>query len=67
MCTLLVPLEIQMQQQEEEDANFSTSHTVLASSYGWGPIPMLNLYDIATELPVLPWNRSVSNSLAAKY
>jgi len=33
--------------------------SVLGSSYGWGPIPMLSAYDVATSLPVLPWNRSV--------
>ena len=32
---------------------------VVASAYGWGPIPMMSAYDKATGLPVLPWNRSV--------
>jgi hypothetical protein len=29
---------------------------VIGSSYGWGPIPMMNAYDQTTNLPVLPWN-----------
>lgn len=32
---------------------------VIATAYGWGPVPMLNAYDQGTNLPVLPWNRSV--------
>jgi len=27
----------------------------VASRYGWGAVPMMNLYDKQTELPVLPW------------
>ena len=34
--------------------------SVVASAYGWGPIPMMSVYDTDTELPVLPWNTSVS-------
>ena len=30
--------------------------TVTGSAYGWGPIPMLSVYDRGTGLPVLPWN-----------
>ncbi|KAL1526580.1 hypothetical protein AB1Y20_015287 [Prymnesium parvum] len=30
-----------------------------ASAYAWGPIPMMSAYDVATGLPVLPWNMSV--------
>jgi hypothetical protein len=33
---------------------------VTGSAYGWGPIPMMNAYDKATGLPVLPWNRSMA-------
>lgn len=33
---------------------------VVGSAYGWGSVPMLNVYDARTDLPVLPWNRSVS-------
>ena len=36
-----------------------TPATVVASAYGWGPIPMLSAYDKATGLPVLPWNKSL--------
>lgn len=36
----------------------SGSAVVVASSYGWGPIPMINAYDRSTGLPVLPWNRA---------
>jgi len=31
----------------------------IATAYGWGPVPMLNAYDQGTNLPVLPWNRSI--------
>ena len=34
--------------------------SVVASAYGWGPIPMMSVYDTNTGLPVLPWNTSVS-------
>eukprot|EP01047_Picozoa_sp_COSAG01_P020338 COSAG01_NODE_1156_length_11478_cov_3.862642_2_plen_264_part_00 len=33
--------------------------TVVGSSYGWGAVPMLSVYDRATMLPLLPWNTSV--------
>ena len=32
---------------------------VLGSAYGWGPIPMLSVYDRGTALPVLPWNQTL--------
>eukprot|EP00937_MAST-01D_sp_MAST-1D-sp2_P006052 g6052.t1 len=32
---------------------------VTGSAYGWSTIPMMNAYDRATGLPVLPWNRSL--------
>ena len=35
------------------------SVTVEATAYGWAPIPMMSVYDKATGLPVLPWNRSI--------
>jgi sialate O-acetylesterase len=31
-----------------------------ASSYGWGAVPMMSVYDKATELPLLPFNTSFS-------
>jgi hypothetical protein len=37
--------------------------TVVGSAYGWGAIPMLVAYDVATRLPVLPWNET-ARSLA---
>ena len=38
----------------------------VASSYGWGSVPMLNVYRADMEgedgqLPVLPWNRTVES------
>lgn len=33
--------------------------SVLATSYGWGSIPLMNAYDKATMLPVLPWNQTL--------
>jgi len=38
--------------------------SVLGSAYGWGPIPMMSAVDKASDLPVLPWNRSVAASLS---
>ena len=32
--------------------------TVTGTSYGYGPVPMMNLYTVGTNLPVLPWNTS---------
>ena len=37
---------------------------VTGSAYAWGPVPLMNAYDRATGLPVLPWNRSLSNGAA---
>lgn len=33
--------------------------SVVASAYGWGPIPLMNAYDKSTNLPVLPWNQTL--------
>ena len=33
--------------------------TVVASAYGWGPVPLMSAYDVETGLPVLPWYVSV--------
>ena len=30
-----------------------------ATSYGWGPIPMMSIYNKDSDLPVLPWNESL--------
>jgi sialate O-acetylesterase len=38
---------------------FGALPAVLGSAYGYGPIPMLTIYDIETGLPVLPWNKSL--------
>eukprot|EP01052_Picozoa_sp_SAG31_P020137 SAG31_NODE_1501_length_8085_cov_3.043201_1_plen_944_part_10 len=35
------------------------TETVTATAYGWGPIPLMNIYDKGTGLPVLPWNHSL--------
>ena len=40
------------------DANVADA-VIESSSYGWGPIPMMNAYDKASRLPVLPWNRTL--------
>lgn len=32
----------------------------VASRYGWGAVPMMNVYDKGTELPVLAWLENVS-------
>lgn len=37
----------------------------LGSSYGYGPIPMLSVYDKATGLPVLPWNTTAQPGFSA--
>jgi len=33
--------------------------SIVATSYGWGSVPLVTLYDAGTELPVLPWNKKV--------
>jgi hypothetical protein len=30
-----------------------------ASAYAWGPVPMMSVYDVATQLPALGWNVSL--------
>jgi sialate O-acetylesterase len=42
---------------EEGDAS---SDVIVATSYGWGSVPMLSIYDAGTDLPVLPWRGSLS-------
>jgi len=37
--------------------------TVDATAYAWGPIPLMNAYDLKSGLPVLPWNRTVNSSV----
>lgn len=37
----------------------ASAASVVATAYGWGPIPLMNAYDIGTSLPVLPWNRTL--------
>jgi len=32
---------------------------VMGTAYAFGPVPMMNAYDKASGLPVLPWNRSL--------
>jgi len=34
----------------------------VATAYGWGPIPMMNAYDATTDLPVLPWNKTITRT-----
>ena len=29
------------------------------ASYGWGAVPMLTVYDVATNLPMLGWQQHV--------
>ena len=41
------------------DGSTSGDVEVVASSYGWGAVPMMNAYDIAGDLPVLPWNKTL--------
>ena len=36
---------------------------VRATAYAWSPIPMMNAYDVATGLPVMPWNRTLEQDL----
>eukprot|EP00812_Abedinium_dasypus_P012477 NODE_5992_length_538_cov_215.585921.p2 GENE.NODE_5992_length_538_cov_215.585921~~NODE_5992_length_538_cov_215.585921.p2 ORF type:complete len:139 (+),score=38.22 NODE_5992_length_538_cov_215.585921:3-419(+) len=32
----------------------------VASRYGWGAVPMLNVYDKQTGLPLLPWSETIA-------
>lgn len=54
------PMQVWAQRllQEGKDVGLG----VLATAYGWGAIPMLNAYDVASNLPVLPWNHSITSS-----
>jgi hypothetical protein len=31
-----------------------------ATRYGYAPIPMMSVYDLSSDLPLLSWNRSVT-------
>lgn len=42
-----------------DDTLLSEDDTVLETSYGWGSVPMMTLYDAATDLPVLPWKKKL--------
>jgi hypothetical protein len=44
---------------------FEGAVTIVGSAYGYGPIPMLNVYDKGTDLPVLPWNRTTAHTKGA--
>eukprot|EP00797_Seminavis_robusta_P034174 Sro80_g043100.2 (222) ;mRNA; f:62557-63222 len=37
----------------------SRKDSIVATSYGWGSVPMMTIYDKATDLPVLPWNEKI--------
>jgi sialate O-acetylesterase len=37
-------------------ATSDAKDVIVATSYGWGSIPMMTIYDKGTALPVLPWN-----------
>jgi hypothetical protein len=32
----------------------------VASAYGWGAVPMMTVYDKASNLPVLGWSEAVA-------
>jgi Carbohydrate esterase, sialic acid-specific acetylesterase len=36
-----------------------SSDSIVATSYGWGSVPLMTIYDAGTDLPVLPWNEKV--------
>lgn len=39
--------------------DYGQDTVILATSYGWGSVPMMTLYDKGTDLPVLGWNEKV--------
>jgi sialate O-acetylesterase len=39
--------------------NGDAKDVIVATSYGWGSIPMMTIYDKGTDLPVLPWNEKM--------
>mmetsp|Transcript_32415 Transcript_32415/g.39899 ORF Transcript_32415/g.39899 Transcript_32415/m.39899 type:complete len:559 (+) Transcript_32415:32-1708(+) len=46
-----------------EDVN---NLNIVATSYAFGPVPIMNAYDEATRLPVLPWYAKVEANLKIK-
>jgi sialate O-acetylesterase len=40
-------------------ATGDANDVIVATSYGWGSIPMMTIYDKGSDLPVLPWNEQV--------
>lgn len=46
---------------------FVTVEPPLASSYGWGPIPLMSVYDKTTGLPLLGWKENISSTAPGHY
>ena len=42
-----------------DTSNTTSTTKITRTSYGWGSIPMMTLYDKGTDLPVLGWNEEV--------
>lgn len=40
-------------------AGGDSSDPILATSYGWGAVPLMTVYDAGTDLPLLPWNEQL--------
>jgi len=49
----------EQQKEQQRGLRVSTNLTALATSYGWGGVPMMTLYDAQTNLPVLPWKETL--------
>jgi hypothetical protein len=48
--------------QLHDDVDYSSQDdTVEATSYGWGSVPMMTLYDAGSDLPVLPWKELIGS------
>lgn len=64
-ATISIQLPSQVVLTVETDGKnsiLSEEDSVLETSYGWGSVPMLTLYDAGTDLPVLPWKRKLGEN-----
>jgi hypothetical protein len=49
-----------------DEVDLSQDDTMEATSYGWGSVPMMTLYDAGSALPVLPWKERIGTSVTVQ-
>jgi hypothetical protein len=49
-----------------DGTDLSQDDTMEATSYGWGSVPMMTLYDAGSDLPIMPWKKRVGTSVTVQ-